>query len=374
MKNKKITIVGAGPAGATCARLLADAGYKVDLYDKRNHVGGNCYDQYDPHGVLIHPYGPHYFRTDSYELLSWLSQFTQWITANYLVRAEVDGKLVPLPISLSTITNLTGKVHNEDDLNNYLAAQVEHYARPSNAREQCLTTVGHELYEKIFKNYTRKQWGIGAENLDPSITARIPLRYNFDERYPQEKFQVLPLNGYTYMFERMLDHPQIEIHLNNFLSADDLKGLKNSSDLMIYSGMIDHFYDQRFGPLGYRSLRFEWKNFPMHYWGPCVQINYPNDHQYSRTVEIKHITGQRCPSTTVCFEYPAAEGEGFYPLLTAENADRYQAYLNLAKSDTNSDRPVYFIGRLAEFRYYNMDHVFIKANELAEKIIGHRPQ
>jgi UDP-galactopyranose mutase len=369
MKDKKVLIVGAGPAGAASARKLAEAGYEVHVYDKRPHVGGNCYDEYDEQGVLIHRYGPHYFRTNSHELLKWLSCFTDWIPARYYVRSKVGDILVPMPVSLSSITALKGNIYSKHDFENYLKAERCSFPEPRNAEEQCLALVGRELYEVLFKEYTKKQWGVEATKLSPSITARIPLRFNWDERYPTEEYQVMPKYGYSHMFSRMLDHPNITVKTNSLLKPHTISQLRNDYDCTIYTGPIDTFFNFRYGKLGYRSLRFEWLHFEECYVQPCVQINYPSDFEYTRTVEIKHVTGQDCKETTICYEYPESHGEPFYPILTTENQEKYVKYKLLADKESARNNPIFFLGRLAEFKYYNMDHVFIRSIEHTNHIL-----
>jgi UDP-galactopyranose mutase len=370
MKVKKILIVGAGPAGAASARKFAEAGFKVEVYDKRPHVAGNCFDELDDHGVLIHRYGPHYFRSNSLELLQWLSNFTKWIPGRYFVRAKIGDILVPMPISLSTITSLKEKVFSKSDFEQYLSEKQISFVNPQNAEEQCLSSVGQELYDALFKDYTKKQWGINAIDLDPSITARIPLRFNWDERYPKEEFQLMPKEGYAQMYKKMLDHSNITIKTESYLEPQIINNLSNHYYCTIYTGAIDEFYGYKHGKLGYRSLKFEWKYFEDSYIQPCVQINYPNHLvEYTRTVETKHITDQICNGTTICYEYPQSTGDPFYPILTKENQDKYVKYRSLSEEDQHKDNPIYFLGRLAEYKYYNMDQILIRSLGLADTII-----
>ena len=365
--QRRACIIGAGAVGCVAARRPADAGCTVEVYEARGSVGGNCYDEIDDHGILCHRYGPHYFRTDDEELLNWLSQFTEWTPGRYYVRCRVGDRLVPLPISLATMAELKGRVFTEEAFREYLAEQEEDIAEPANAEEQCLATVGRELYECIFAGYTQKQWGVPARELDPSITARIPLRFNWDERYPRERFQVMPRDGYTAMFERMVDHAGIALKPGRACDAQSVREMAEEHDVTIFTGPIDQLFGYRHGPLEYRSLRFEWEHHAEAYAQPCVQINYPDlDREYTRTVEIKHVTGQTASGTTVCTEYPAAEGEPFYPLLTATNRDRYAQYAALAEEEAKRERPLRLAGRLAEFRYYNMDQAFLRAMEVVD--------
>ncbi len=369
MTERTIRIAGSGPAGASIARDLAEAGCHVEVFERRPHVGGHCYDEPDEHGVVVHRFGPHYFRTDDPELLAWLGRFTDWAPGRYYVRAKVGDKLVPMPVSLGTMTALKGTGFTETLFEEYLAAEREDIREPRNAEEQCLALMGRELYELLFKGYTEKQWGVAVTELAASVTARIPLRFNWDERYPREPFQAIPVPGYTAMFERMLDHPNISVTLNREVTADEVWGERGQYDATVFTGPVDALFDYRFGMLGYRSLRFEWVHHEAPFVQPCVQINYPNDYDYTRSVEIKHVTGQECQGTTVAYEYPIAEGDPFYPLLIGENRERYARYEELARREREGAHPVILVGRLAEFRYFNMDQVFLRARGVAAELL-----
>jgi UDP-galactopyranose mutase len=373
---KKILIVGAGPAGATAARVFAEHNFQVDLFDQRRHVAGNCFDEKDKHGQLLHVYGPHYFRTNSEELFQWLSQFTDWIPGDYFVRANVNGKDVPLPISLATLESLHGKKYSAAEFETYLneSRTIKPDVVAKNAEEQCLQLVGKELYEAIFKNYTIKQWGYHPRELRPEVTARIPLRFNHDERYPSESMQFMPKEGYTKMFQNILNHSNIGIHLNTLLSSEEIEEKSKNYQLTLYTGPIDTFFNYQFGKLEYRSLKFRWEHFANKpFYQSCVQMNYPNDHEFTRTVEIKHVTKQVLPGTTVCFEYSSSEGEPFYPMPLNKQEQLYQRYKTLAEASAQrKNHPIYFLGRLAEYKYYNMDHIFLKSlnwsNEMTKKL------
>lgn len=367
-KTKNAAVVGAGPAGLTAARILAEKGHVVEVFDKRTTVGGNCIDTVNSDGILIHNYGPHYFRTDSRKLLNWLSKFTKWRPASYTVKAEIDNELVSVPVNLNTMIQLTGDVFDQADFKQYLKLHQVSIKKIQNAEDQCLSTVGGELYEKIFKKYTQKQWGKTAAELAPEITARLPLRFDFDERYPREYFQLLPRDGYSSLFSNLVNHPNIKLALGREVFARDIRALKRHYDLIIYTGPVDQYFDYKYGCLNYRSLRFEWKTYAQEYKQPCVQINYPDRYDYTRSVEIKHVTGQRCMKTTVCFEYPTDEGEPLYPLLSEENIARNHQYQKAALNERHGTTPVHFIGRLAEFKYYNMDQVFLRSMNLTKMI------
>ena len=362
-------IIGSGPAGSSSARVLADAGWSVRVFEKRPHIAGNCYDEYDKKGILVHRYGPHFFRTNSLSLITWLSAYTSWIPGRYYVRAKVGNKLIPMPISLSTMTALKKNVFTKEDFEEYLERERVHILDPKNAQEQCLALFGRELYETLFRGYTIKQWGAEPGELDPSITARIPLRFNWDERYVSEDYQVMPADGYYQMFRRMLDHDNIIVKTNCYFEPSAVMKMKNDFNCIIYTGKIDEFFQFRYGKLGYRSLSFEWKYFKDNYIQPCVTINYPGDFDYTRTVEIKHVTGQDCEGTTICYEYPRSQGEPFYPVLNKENQDKYTKYKALADKQ---EPKIFFLGRLAEYKYFNMDHTFERSIALANQIWQNR--
>jgi len=369
-RTKNIAVVGAGPSGLTAARILAEKGNKIKIFDKRTVIGGNCFDTFNSDGILIHPYGPHYFRTDSRKLLTWLSKFTNWRPANYFVKSEINNELVSIPINLNTMIQLSGNVFDKSDLKKYLETHRVKIKKIKNSEEECLSTIGRDLYEKIFKNYTQKQWGRSAAQLAPEITARLPLRFDFDERYPREYFQLIPKDGYTALFTNIAQHPNIRLELNCEIFAGNVPKLKQEFDLIIYTGPIDQYFDYKYGHLEYRSLHFEWKTYAQEYKQPCVQINYPNSNDYIRSIEIKHVTGQRSSNTTVCFEYPTNQGEPLYPLLSAKNISKNIKYQKLAVKELKGKTPVYFIGRLAEFKYYNMDHVLLRAMDQVKMILA----
>ncbi|MHB1952981.1 MAG: UDP-galactopyranose mutase [Sulfobacillus sp.] len=350
-----ILIVGAGFAGAVCARELADAGHAVLVIDRRSHVAGNAFDEYDAHGVLIHRYGPHIFHTNSERVFSWLSRFTDWLSYEHRVLALVDELLLPIPINRTTINRLYKLDLDEAGVAEYL----ERVRIPCNSirtsEDIVLNSVGHDLCEKFFRGYTRKQWGLDLKELNAGVAARIPTRTNDDDRYFTDTFQFMPRDGYAKMFQRILEHPNIEVHLGT-----DYNEIKDSiqSRHTIYTGSIDAYFDYRFGKLPYRSLRFEHEHLPD---TECLQqvgtVNYPNDHAYTRITEFKHLTGQTHPATSIVREYPQSEGEPYYPIPRPENDAIYQSYKALADAHTN----VTFVGRLAQYRYYNMDQVVASA-------------
>jgi UDP-galactopyranose mutase len=357
-------IVGAGFAGATIAERLANhAGKRVLICDKRPHIGGNAYDTCDEHGILIHRYGPHIFHTNSAEVFRYLSRFTDWRPYQHRVRACVDGQLVPIPINLDTINQLYGTRFTSLDLEEYFAKVAEPRAPIATSEDVIVNRVGRELYEKFFRNYTRKQWGMDPSQLDASVTARVPVRTNRDDRYFTDTYQAMPRLGYTRMFERMLASPNIHILLNS-----DYRQIRTliPHKHLIYTGPVDEYFDFCFGKLPYRSLRFEWETRDVERAQPAPVVNYPNDFLYTRVTEFKYLSGQEHAKTTLVYEYPTDEGDPYYPVPTAENAALYAKYHALAEST----RDVLFLGRLGTYKYYNMDQVVAQALALYSKMAG----
>jgi UDP-galactopyranose mutase len=344
-------IVGAGFAGSVLAeRLARGLGLRVLIVDKRPHIGGNAYDRYDDAGVLIHPYGPHIFHTNSAEIFEYLSRFTKWRPYQHRVLASVDGQTVPMPINLDTVNSLYGLSLTSFEMEEWLESVAEKKERCLTSEDVVVNKVGRDLYNKFFRGYTRKQWGLDPSELDASVTARVPTRTNRDDRYFADTFQAMPLNGYTRMFESMLDHPKIKVMLNtDYREIVDLVPWKH----MVYSGPIDAFFNYRHGKLPYRSLEFQHVNLPQEQFQRVGTVNYPNDYGYTRISEFKHITGQRHPTTSVVYEYPRADGDPYYPVPRAENAEIYKRYEAEAEALGN----VTFVGRLATYKYYNMDQV-----------------
>ena len=348
-------VVGAGFAGATIAeRLAEDAGRKVLVCDRRPHIGGNAYDHYDEAGILVHKYGPHIFHTNSREVFEYLSQFTEWRPYQHRVLACVDGQLLPIPINLDTINRMYGTSFTSFELEQFFASVAEPRSQIRTSEDVIVSKVGRELYEKFFRNYTRKQWALDPSELDAAVTARVPVRTNRDDRYFTDTYQAMPLKGYTRMFERMLTHPNIKILLN----ADyrEVEAMIPHGEV-IFTGPIDEFFDYRFGKLPYRSLefRFETRNVPVAQAGPV--INYPNENPYTRVTEFKYLTGQEHAKTTLVYEYPMAEGDPYYPVPRAENMALYRRYQELAQSTP----AVHFLGRLGTYTYYIMDQCVAQA-------------
>ena len=355
-------VAGAGFAGAVAAERLARRfNKKVLVVDKRPHVGGNAYDVENADGILIHQYGPHIFHTNSAEVFGYLSQFTEWRPYEHRVLASVDGKLVPVPINLDTVNRLYGLNLTSAELDEFFAARAEPRAQIRTSEDVVVARVGRDLYEKMFRGYTRKQWGLDPSQLDSSVIARIPVRTNRDDRYFTDTFQAMPLEGYTKMFRRMLDHPNIRVECGQ--DYRDLAERVRYGQL-IYSGPVDEFFDFQYGKLPYRSLEFRHETHSKAVFQPAAVVNYPNEHPYTRITEFKYLTGQHAEKTSIVYEYPRAEGDPYYPVPRAENQELYGRYKALAEATPD----VHFVGRLATYKYYNMDQVVAQALALCSRI------
>lgn len=357
-------IVGAGFAGCVVAERLATAGKKVLVIDKRPHVGGNAYDEYDAHGVLIHTYGPHIFHTNAKRIFDYLSQFTEWRPYEHRVLSSVNEQLLPIPINRDTVNRLYGLTLDEDGIKEFFESVREPRDPVKTSEDVVLNSVGRDLYEKFFKGYTKKQWGLDPAQLNAGVAARIPVRTNQDDRYFTDEFQAMPLEGYTRMFERMLDHENIHVRLGvDFESLRD----QGISERVVYSGPIDAYFKFCFGKLPYRSLRFEHEHLPnVANYQAVGTVNYPNDHDFTRITEFKHLTGQQHSGTSIVHEYPQAEGDPYYPIPRPENDDLYKKYRALAEAENNT----HFVGRLAQYRYFNMDQVVGAALKTADEILS----
>ncbi|HEY3520429.1 MAG TPA: UDP-galactopyranose mutase [Rhodanobacteraceae bacterium] len=360
----ELLIVGAGYAGSVTARELADAGRRVHVIDKRPHIAGNAYDEYDAHGVLVHRYGPHIFHTNGERIFQWLSRFTEWRPYEHRVRSVVDGVRYPFPINRDTLNRLYGLELDEAGAAAFFERVREPREPVQTSEDVVLNSVGRDLYEKFFLNYTRKQWGLEPSQLKAGVAARIPVRTNIDDRYFTDTFQAMPVNGYTKMFEAMLDHPNISVELG--VDFADVRG-RGKYGHVVYTGPIDAYFDYRFGRLPYRSLRFEHEHLPeTEFFQETGTVNYPNDHAYTRITEFKHLTGQSHTGTSIVREYPQAEGDPYYPVPREENEALYKRYEDLAKNESG----VTFVGRLAQYRYYNMDQVVGAALAAAKRLTG----
>jgi UDP-galactopyranose mutase len=344
-------VVGAGFAGSVIAERLATvAGKSVLLVDRRSHIGGNAFDHYNEHGILVHRYGPHIFHTNSLEVFEYLSQFTEWRPYEHHVLASVDGQLLPMPINLDTLNRLYGLNMNSFEAAKFLASLAEPRVQLKTSEDVVVSRIGRELYEKFFRNYTRKQWNMDPSELAAAVAARVPVRTNRDNRYFTDTYQAMPLHGYTRMFENMLDHPRIKILLNaDFREVQRDIPYRN----LIYTGPVDEFFDCRYGKLPYRSLKFKHETMHREVFQPEAVVNYPNEHAYTRITEFKYLTGQEHPKTSIVYEYPQADGDPYYPIPRTENDALYKRYKALAEQT----KGVHFVGRLATYKYYNMDQV-----------------
>ena len=357
-------IVGAGFSGSVVAAQMArNFGKRVMLLDRRNHIGGNAYDHHDQHGILVHKYGPHIFHTNSKDVFDYLSLFTEWRNYEHKVLASVDGKLVPIPINLDTVNILHGLELTVDEMEAYLEKIAEKPPAIRTSEDVVVSRVGRDLYEKMFRGYTRKQWGLDPSDLDASVTARIPVRTNRDDRYFTDTYQAMPRHGFTRMFENMLDHPNITIVLNTDY-RDVLKSVQYRE--LVYTGPVDEFFGYRFGKLPYRSIQFRHETVDVEKLQPVAVINHPNEHDYTRVTEFKHLTGQSHSKTSVVYEYPCDGGDPYYPVPRPDNAAIYKRYEALATQTP----AVHFVGRLATYKYYNMDQVVAQALTLCAKLSG----
>ena len=357
-------VVGAGLAGGVLAERIANGmGKRVLIIDKRNHIGGNTFDYHDAAGILVHKYGPHIFHTNSAEVMQYLSKFTGWRDYEHRVLARVDGKLLPIPINLDTIEGLYGLSLDAAGMREFLLSRAVNISQIRTSEDIVVSRVGRELYQKFFQGYTRKQWGLDPSELDSSVAGRIPVRFDRDDRYFTDTYQAMPKEGFTRMFERMLDSPNIDIQT----SIDYREILAIYPGIpTIFTGPVDEYFDYRFGPLPYRSLEFKHETYAQEQFQSAAVINYPNDHEYTRVTEFKYLTGQTASSTSVVYEYPRTEGDPYYPIPRPENGALYARYKELADRTSG----VHFVGRLATYKYYNMDQVVAQALVTYRKLSG----
>lgn len=364
MRKLDALVVGAGFSGAVIAERLAAHDLHVLVIDRRPHIGGNAYDVIDRHGVLVHPYGPHIFHTNGMRIAEYLSEFTAWRPYEHRVLARVGNELLPIPINLDTVNRLYGLALDETTIQAFYETVREPRASIQNSEDVVLNAVGRDLYEKFFRGYTRKQWGLDPSELAASVTARIPTRNNRDDRYFTDAFQCMPVQGYTSMFERMLDQPGIRVETGaDFHAVRDRLQARH----VVYTGPIDAYFNYCFGRLPYRSLRFEHEHLAAQsQYQPVGTVNYPNDFEFTRITEFKHLTGQSHAGTSIVREYPQDEGDPYYPVPRPQNEALYKQYRALA----NKERDTSFVGRLAQYRYYNMDQCVGAALKCAEELLA----
>jgi UDP-galactopyranose mutase len=366
--NYDVLVVGAGFAGSVMAQRLASrAGLRVLVIDRRPHIGGNAFDEYDEHGVLVHRYGPHVFHTNAEKVWQYLSGFTSWIDYEHRVLAMVDGKTLPMPINRTTLNELYGlSLKTEDDVERFLAERAEPRERMETSEDSVVARFGWDLYERFFRGYTTKAWGMDPRELHAQVCARIPVRFNTDDRYFGDSFQRMPAEGFTAMFTRILDHELIDVSVG--VEYVDVKDEVDYSHL-VWTGPIDELYGYRFGKLQYRSLDFEFRSQPTRNLGlvqPACVVNYPAlEVPYTRITEYRHMTGQlRHDWTTLHVEHPRAEGDPYYPIPKVENRELYKRYENLSEQEGG----VTFVGRLARYQYLNMDQVVGQALATYERL------
>ena len=363
MTSFDFLIVGAGFAGVTMAEQIATRlNRHVLVVDRRKHIAGNMYDGFNDAGILVHLYGPHIFHTNNKRVFDYITQYTEWRNYQHRVLAYVDGRFVQFPINLNTMQELLGRSFDPEQMNAYFESVRAKDVTVRNSRDVIVSKVGEELYNKFFKNYTKKQWNRYPDELDASVIARIPVRLNRDDRYFTDVYQGLPKYGYTRLFERMVSHPNIHLMLG--VDYREIKGMVPYQKL-IYTGPIDEYYKYRFGALPYRSLRFVHETIDQPFYQSVGVVNYPNDYEFTRITEMKRLTGQEHSKTTIVHEYPTDDGDPYYPVPTEESKERYRQYAGLAEQDDG----VLFLGRLGTYKYYNMDQVIAQALSVFEKEI-----
>lgn len=368
MYNKfDIIIIGAGISGAVLAERYASVlDKKVLVIEKRDHIGGNCYDYYNDDGILVSKYGAHLFHTNFDDVWEYMQKFSNWYPYEYRAKSMVDGKIVPLPVNINTVNAVFGTdIKNEDGMKIWLKEHTEKIDNPKNSEETVLSRVGKVLYEKLFKNYIKKQWGMGADELDASVMERIPVRTDFEDRYFTDKHQYLPEEGYTKLFEKMFNHPNITVMLNT--EYENIKNKIASFEKLFFTGPIDQFFEYKFGErLQYRSLRFEHETYNQEYYQSDPVISYPNEFEFTRIVEYKYFTKQKHPKTTVSREYGTWDGEPYYPVPSERNRVIFDKYQKEAEKIEKNG--IYFVGRLANYKYFNMDQAFKNALDLFNKL------
>ena len=368
MEKYQNLIVGAGISGVVLARLLAQQGQSVLVIDKRSNIGGNCYDFFDENGINIHKYGPHIFRTDNEEVWQFLSRFTTWQNYKHIVRANIDGKEVPIPFNFTSIDILfsaeKAKVFKEKLILNYGEDRKVPILELKKSEDKDLRELAAYVYEKVFYHYTLKQWGFKPEDLGGDVLARVPVYSGYYDGYFTEQYQALPVPSYTKMFENILNHPNIKVCLNT-----EFKDIKIKYERLFYSGPIDEFFDYKLGALPYRSLNFKFDILPQRQFQDVAVVNYTGkEPPYTRITEFKHFSNQPAEKTIIAYEYPEAfepaKNERYYPIPKQENETLYKQYLELAKKEKN----IYFIGRLGKYKYYSMQSAVLAIFELVKKI------
>ncbi|MGJ8593865.1 MAG: UDP-galactopyranose mutase [Aquaticitalea sp.] len=365
--KKDILIIGAGISGSVLAERYASIGKKVLVVEKRNHIGGNCYDYIDDNGILVSKYGAHLFHTNDLEVWNYVNRFSKWYTWEHKVIAKVDGKLVPIPVNIDTVNSLFGlEIDSEKEMKQWLDDNRLDLPNPKNGKEAVLSKVGPVLYEKMFKHYTKKQWDKYPEELNASVLNRIPVRTNRDDRYFSDTFQALPEKGYTKLFEKLLDHPNIKVELNT--DYFDVKSKYSGFEKVFYSGPIDRFFNFKHSlkeQLEYRSIKFVPETVEKEFFQQNSVVNYPGQEvDFTRIVEYKHFGNQQSKKTTIVREYTTDVGEPYYPVLNDSNLKIYEKY----RLEAEKHPDIHFVGRLANYKYFNMDQAFKNALDLFENV------
>lgn len=367
MSSPSILIIGAGISGSTLARLFAELGKHVVVIEKREHIAGNCFDYINEDGILVSKYGAHLFHTNDAEVWKFVNQFSRWRRYEHKVVARVDGTLVPVPVNITTVNKIFGlSIRTESEMNEWLEKNQVKNGNPQNGKEAALARVGSVLYEKIFREYTFKQWGKYPEDLAASVLQRIPVRNNFDDRYFSDTYQGIPIGGYRKLFENLLNHENIKLRLNT--DFFDIQNEIGSFQKIFYTGPIDRYFNfkQKIGEnLEWRSIHFEWRTIDQEFYQPNLVVNYPQkkDGLFTRIVEYKHLSNQKNEKTTICYEYTSDEGEPYYPVPNTKNNEIFEKYKNMAKELKH----IYFVGRLANYKYFNMDEAFRNALDIFKK-------
>jgi UDP-galactopyranose mutase len=362
-----IVIIGAGISGAVLAERYAQSGKKVLVIEKRDHIGGNCYDFIDENGILVSKYGAHLFHTNEEDVWEYVNRFAKWYPWEHKVLAQVDDQLVPIPVNITTVNKLFNlNIQTEEEMQQWLETNRPDIKHPSNGKEAALSKVGPVLYEKMFRHYTKKQWDKFPEELDASVLNRIPVRINKDDRYFTDKYQALPTGGYTKMFEKMLSHPNIHVMLNK--DYFDLKASIKGYEKLFYTGPIDKFFDFKHSlkdKLEYRSINFVVETVDTQYFQPNSVVNYPGTEvDYTRIIEYKHFGNQKSKKTTIVKEYTVADGDPYYPVPNEKNQRIYEKY----KKEADKLTDIYFVGRLANYKYFNMDQAFKNTLDLFKEL------
>lgn len=341
---------------------------KSSHYQKGDHIAGNCYDYFHESGIFIHKYGPHCFKTNHDEVIAYLSNYTDWIDGEYIVKSYYNGELYPFPLNKTSIEKFfKTSFSSEEEIKNYISKKALPIINPKKSEELILSRIGKELYEAFYKGYTTKQWEMEPKDLDPSVCGRIPIRFNNFEHYTDDKFQKMPELGFTEMLGKMINHPNITVKLNSDFNL--MKDQLSNKQIKIITGPVDSYFNYRLGHLGWRSLNFKYQKFDQEFVQQSLQVNYPNDYSYTRSVEYKHITKQISPHTLIAYEYPSALGDPYYPIPNTKNNSMFAEYKKLAV-DAESEQSTYFCGRLAEYTYINTDQAVLKGLNLAKRIIN----